>query len=146
MSAERCSHEDELLDALARGYVGAELEAHATSCVSCSELRLVAGALLDDRAETVANAAVPSAGTMWWRMQLRQRHDAQAFARRSLFVGQAVTLVIAMALVFALFGADIAFGVRGAIAAVRISPLLLLLFAMSVFVLPIAGWVAIRQK
>ena len=146
MSAERCQREDELLDALGRGYVGAELEAHATSCALCRELRLVAGALLDDRAEVVANAAVPSAGTMWWRMQLRHRHDAQALARRSLFVGQAVTLVIAMAFVVALFGADIAFEIRGAIAAVRISPLLLLVFATSVFVLPIAGWVAIRQK
>lgn len=146
MSAERCQREDELLDALGRGYVGGELEAHATSCTSCSELRLVAGALLDDRAEAIANAAVPSAGTMWWRMQLRHRHDAQALARRSLFVGQAVTLVIAMAFVVALFGADIAFGVREAIAAVRISTPLLLALATSAFVLPIAGWVAIRQK
>ena len=57
-----------------------------------------------------------------------------------------MTLVIAMTFVFALFGADIAVGVREAIAAVRISTPLLLALATSAFVVPIAGWVAIRQK
>lgn len=146
MSAERCPREDELLDALGRGYVGAELDTHAASCTLCSELRLVAGALLDDRAEAMADATVPSAGTMWWRLQLRHRQEAQSLARRSLLVGQAVTLVVAMALVVTLFGADIAVGVREAIAAVRLSTPLLLAIATSAFLVPIAGWVAIRQK
>ncbi|HEV7239344.1 MAG TPA: hypothetical protein VGQ36_08900 [Thermoanaerobaculia bacterium] len=137
MNAERCSREDELLDALTRGFVGAELGAHAATCASCGELRLVAGALLEDRSEAMANAAVPSAGTMWWRMQLRQRQEAQALARRSLLVGQAVTLVVATALVVTLFGTDIAVGVREAIAAVRLSTPLLLAIATSVFVVPI---------
>jgi len=146
MTAERCPREDELLDALGRGYVGAELDAHVRSCTLCKELRLVAGALLEDRVKAVANAAVPSAGTMWWRMQLRQRQEAQALARRSLFVGQAVTLAVAMILVVTLLGADFATGVREAIATVRWNTPLLLAIATSAFVVPIAGWVAIRQK
>jgi hypothetical protein len=146
MSAERCHREDELLDALGRGFVGAELDEHVTSCAVCSELRLVAGALLDDRAQAMNEAAVPSAGTMWWRMQLRQRQEAQSLTRRSLIFGQAATLVIAIALVVALFGGDIAVGVQEAIAAVRMSTPLLFALATSAFVVPIAGWVAIRQK
>jgi len=140
-----CPREDELLDALERAFVGTELEAHVTSCPSCSELRLVAGALLDDRAEAMLTAPVPSAGTMWWRMQLRHKQDAAATARRSLFIGQAVTLTIALALVISFFGADLASGVRAAIGMIRLSTPLLLAIA-TLLVATTAGWVAVRER
>jgi hypothetical protein len=141
-----CPREDELLDALGRAFVGAELESHIASCAWCSELRLVAGALLDDRAEAMIEAPIPSAGTMWWRMRVRQRHEAQATARRSLLIGQAATLLIALTLVISFFGADVAFAVRNVIATIRVSTPLLLALATWVLVAPIAGWVALRQK
>ena len=140
-----CPREDELLDALERAFIGAELEAHVTSCPSCSELRLVAGALLDDRAEAMLTAPVPSAGTMWWRMQLRHKQDAAATARRSLFIGQAVTLTIALALVISFFGSDLASGVRAAIGMIRLSTPLLLAIA-TLLVATTAGWVAVRER
>ena len=140
-----CPREDELLDALERAFVGTELEAHVTSCPSCSELRLVAGALLDDRAEAMLTAPVPSAGTMWWRMQLRHKQDAAATARRSLFIGQAVTLTIALALVISFFGSDLASGVRAAIGMIRLSTPLLLAIA-TLLVATTAGWVAVRER
>jgi predicted anti-sigma-YlaC factor YlaD len=146
MSAERCVREDDLLDALERAFIGAELEAHVASCASCSELRLVAGALLDDRAQAMIEAPIPSAGTMWWRMRVRRRHEAQATARRSLLIGQAATLVIALALVVSFFGTDVAFAVKNVIATIRVSTPLLLALATWVLVAPIAGWVALRQK
>ncbi|HEX2122336.1 MAG TPA: hypothetical protein VHL59_11895 [Thermoanaerobaculia bacterium] len=149
MSAERCLREDELLDALGRRFVGPELEAHVASCPSCSELQMVAGALLDDRAQAMMEAPVPSAGTMWWRMQMRHRQEAQAMARRSLLVGQAVTLAVAIALVVSLFGASFALElreVREVLASVRVSTPLLLAIATWVLIAPIAGYVAIRQK
>ena len=125
-----CVRESELLDALGRGFVGAELDEHVASCGSCTELRLVAGALLDDRAQAMIEAPVPSAGTMWWRMRVRQLQEAQATARRSLFIGQAATLLIALVLVASYFGTDIAHTVSGAVAAIRVStPLLLALAA-----------------
>lgn len=146
MTSTLCNREDELLDALGRRFVGAELESHVASCPSCSELRLVAGALLDDRAETMIRAPVPSAGTMWWRMQMRARQEAQATARRSLLVGQAATLAVAAALVVSFFGGEVAVEVRSLIDAIRVStPLLIALGTWSVAA-PIAGWVAIRQK
>ena len=146
MSAERCVREDELLDALERTFIGAELEAHVASCASCSELRLVAGVLLDDRAQAMVEAPIPSAGTMWWRMRVRRRHEAQATARRSLLIGQAATLLIALALVASFFGEDVAFAVKSVIATIRVSTPLLLALATWVLVAPIAGWVALRQK
>jgi hypothetical protein len=140
-----CSHEDELLDALERGYLGADLEAHVAGCASCSELRLVAGALLDDRATAMLEAPIPSAGAMWWRMRIRERQDAATTARRSLYIGQAVTVAIAVALVVTFFGGEIGAGVRNLISAIRFSTPLLLAMAL-VLSLPIAGWLAVRHS
>lgn len=139
-----CVREEELLEALERMYVGAELDAHVASCASCGELRSVAGALLDERANAVVEAPVPSAGTMWWRMQIRRRQEAATSARRSLLIGQAVTLVIAFALVIAFLGADLAAIARGLFA--NVSTPLLLALAAWVVATPVAGWLALRQK
>lgn len=141
-----CPREHELLDALGRAYVGAELESHVASCASCSELRLVAGALLDDRAAAMTEAPVPSAGTMWWRMRVRHRHEIEATARRTLLIGQAATLLIALVLVVAFFGGDVAFAVQHLIATIRVSTPLLFALAAYVLLAPIAGWAALRQK
>ena len=146
MNGETCSREGELLDALARGFVGAELAEHVASCPSCGELSGVAGALLDDRAQAMAAAPVPSAGTMWWRLQVRRRREAEATARRSLLIGQAVTLAVAIGLVVSFFGAHLAFAVRDWMATLRLSAPLLLTLAASILVVPIAGWVALRQQ
>ncbi|HET7706857.1 MAG TPA: hypothetical protein VFM36_12270 [Thermoanaerobaculia bacterium] len=149
MSAVRCPLEDELLDALGRGYVNPDLAAHVGGCSSCSELQLVAGALLNEHATAVSEAPMPSAGTVWWRMQIRHRHEVQAAARRSLFVGQAATLAIALILVGAFFGVELTVGLREMVAAVRLStPLMVTVGAWLLLLLiaPIAGYVAIRQK
>jgi predicted anti-sigma-YlaC factor YlaD len=146
MSAGRCEREDELLTALGRGFVYPELDAHLEACSSCSELRLVAGGLLDERVRAVGEAPVPSPETMWWRLQMRQQREAQARARRSLLIGQAATLAVAMVLIAALLGAEIAVGVREVAASIRLSTPLLLALASWILLAPIAGWVAIRQK
>ena len=146
MTAAICSREDELLEALGRGYLGQELESHTTSCTACSELRLVAGALLDDRATAMTEATVPSAGTMWWRMRVRQRQEAEVRARRSLLIGQAATLAVAIALIVTFFGQDLAYTFRHFIATVRLSTPVLLAVATYLVMAPIAGWVAVRSK
>lgn len=146
MTSELCPREDELLDALGRGFLGEELESHAAACLSCSELRLVAGALLEERTEAIVEAPIRSSGTMWWRMQLRRRQDTMARARRSLLIGQAATLIVALSLIGAFFGADIAAGVRQLRETMHIgTPLMLVLIGWAVAA-PIAGWVAVRQK
>jgi len=141
-----CSYETELLDALGRGFVGAELEAHVAACESCSELRVVAGALLDDRAANTIDAPIPTAGTMWWRMRLRHRRENVARARRSLLIGQAATLTIAIALVVTFFGDEIASGARHALSTFHFNTPVLVALAMWLLVAPIGGWIAIRQK
>ena len=141
-----CEREHELLDAIGAGFVGAELESHVNSCAACTELRAVAGALLDDRATAMLEAPVPSSGTMWWRMRLRHRQEAAAAAQRSLLIGQAVTLAIAIALLVTFFGNDVATGIRQAVATIHVSTPMLLAIATSLLAAPIAGWVAVRAK
>ena len=150
MNPNPCEFEDELLDAMGRGFVGAELESHIETCVSCSELRLVAGALLDERVQAMMEAPVPSAGTMWWRMQMRHRQEIQVTARRSLLFGQFATLAFALVLVFSLLGGDVAVSIREAVvsaaASFHLSTPLLLAVGSWLLLAPIAGYVAIRQK
>lgn len=141
-----CPREDELLDALGRGFVGPELDEHTHACHPCQELRLVAGALLDERVHAITEAAVPSAGTMLWRMQMRHRQEAETTARRSLLVGQAVTLVVALSLVATLLGAEVAGNIRSLVASIQLSPVMLLVLVAAVLAAPIGGYVAIRQK
>lgn len=145
-SAKPCPREDELLDALGIGFLGEELESHVTACVACRELRLVAGALLDERAQAVAEAALPSSGTMLWRLQVRRRQEAQSAARRSLLLGQAVTLAVAVALVFAFLGGTLASEAVNVIETIRLSPLLLVALALWLLAVPVAGWLLLRQK
>ena len=144
--ANACPREDELLDALGAGFIGEELESHITTCAACGELRLVAGALLDERVQAVTEAALPSSGTMLWRMQMRRRQEAQSTARRSLLIGQAVTLAAAVALVFTLLGGHLAGEAVNVIASIKLSTPLLLAVATWLLAAPIAGWVLIRQK
>ena len=146
MNNDICFREDELLDALQRGFIGQELEQHVRTCTACSELHTVAGALLDDKSTAVAAATLPAAGTMWWRMRVRHRHDAETTARRSLLIGQALTLTVSLTLVVLFFGVDIAAAVRQVIDSVRVSTPVLVAIAMWLLAAPIAGWVAIRQK
>ena len=143
---ELCPREQELLDAHGRGYVGAELMEHIAACGSFSELHLVAGALLDDRAEAVTEAAVPSSGTMLWRVQMRRRREAQTTARRSLLIGQALTLLVAVGLAIAFFGPAINAGARELFASIKLSTPLLITILATLLMAPVAGWVAIRQK
>lgn len=146
MTADRCSREDELLDALGSGFVGAELDQHVASCAACADLRLVAGGLLDDRRDAMMAASIPSSGTMWFRIQLRLRRDAQSTARRSLVIGQAITVGVVLLLLGSLLGAQLAGGFFDVLASIRLSTPLLVAFILSLLVAPIAGYVAVRQK
>jgi hypothetical protein len=141
-----CPRTDELLDALGRRFVGPELAAHVELCADCNELRLVAGALLDERVDAIAEASVPSAAAMWWRLQVRRQEEAQARARRSLLIGQAATLAVALTLAVSLLGADVAAGMRHVIASIQLGTPWLLVLATWLVATPIAGWAALRQK
>lgn len=135
----RCPHEDELLDALGRGFVDPDLRSHLRECSPCRELELVAGSLLEDRSLAVATAAVPSASAMWVRMQIRARLQAEARARRTLVIGQAISLLVAVLLVVTVVGGYLAASIPDLIMATGWSSVLILASAGATVLL---GWTA----
>jgi hypothetical protein len=140
-----CDRENELLDALDRGYIGAELESHVQWCDDCGELHAVAGALLDDRATAIAESGVPSAGTMLFRLRLRARQEAQATSRRALLIGQVATLLVALTLVITFFGRE-ARSVVTLFGSIPLGTPLLIVLAIWLIAAPVAGWAAVRGK
>ena len=102
MTAHECVRESEILDEIAAGRWPAEapaaLRAHAASCPICADLALAASALHDDAAATIeAPMALPSAGQVWWRAELRARHEAARLAQRPLLAVQVVAAVVVLA-------------------------------------------------
>lgn len=145
MNTAICAREDELLDALGRGYVGEELEAHVEACDSCRELKVVAAAVLDDRAVAMTEAHVPGGGAMLLRMKLREQHEAEARARRSLFIGQGITLGVALIIIAAFLGGPLAEAALRLATALRVSMWLVVTVASAIALAPVAGWVAVRR-
>lgn len=83
---------------------------------------------------------------MLWRMQMRRRQEAQSAARRTLLIGQAVTLAAALVLVFLLLGGNLLGEAVNVIASIQLSPPLLLAVAIWLVAAPIAGWVLMREE
>ena len=83
---------------------------------------------------------------MLWRMQLRRRQEAQTAARRTLLIGQAVTLAAALVLVFLLLGGNLLGEAVNVIASIQLSPPLLLAVAIWLVAAPVAGWVLMREE
>ena len=102
MTAPECARETEIVDAIAAGQwpdaAPETLRAHVASCPVCADLALAASALHDDAA--VANQApmaLPSAGQVWWRAELRARHEAARLAQRPVLAVQVVAAVVVLA-------------------------------------------------
>lgn len=103
-----CRFEDDVLDALRTGRwaagADAALQAHVRGCASCTDLVEVAGALLDGRDDVHATQAMPSADVVWYRAQVRARHDAARAAARPIALAQGIALGCVLGLIVAIFG------------------------------------------
>jgi len=82
----------------------AELREHARSCEVCRDLAVIAVAIEADAA-TGPIPPVPSAGTVWWRAQLRARQEAERAVVRPITAAQALSLAALFGLAGAVFGA-----------------------------------------
>jgi hypothetical protein len=103
-----CLHEEDVADAVVSGRwpagCDADLVAHAASCVICGDVIVVAGAICEDGNAACAEARIPPAGLMWWRAQLRARHDVAESAGRPITYVHAVAGAVAAGLFFTLGG------------------------------------------
>jgi hypothetical protein len=104
-----CAREEDVLDALASNRWPSrsdeELRRHVERCASCSDLLLVARALLDaadDEADASPNRA---ASLVWWRSQLRAREEGARAAVRPLRVVELTALAAAAILVVVVLAA-----------------------------------------
>jgi hypothetical protein len=101
MTASECARESEILDAIGAGdwphAAPADVKAHAATCAVCADLALAASALHDDEAAvSQAPLALPSAGQVWWRAELRARHEAVQLAQRPVLAVQVVAAVVVL--------------------------------------------------
>lgn len=107
MAKRDCDREPEILAAVAAGAIGPELRAHAGACGSCGELLAVATAVVDDRASLMRSAALPGAGVMWWRMNLREKREAARAAVRTGSVIQFALVAAALVAAITILGISI---------------------------------------
>jgi hypothetical protein len=96
MNLGNCTHKEELTSILTRGAwplaASAELLAHVAACRDCSaRLRLTLG-LRALRSESIAAAPQLPPGLIWWRAQIRRRHEAIERVGRPLIAGQILAL------------------------------------------------------
>lgn len=108
MGPVECAHEQDLLDAVAAGRWPARCEEslreHVASCGVCADLADIAAPLRNAGDQLWESVRVPSAGTVWWRAQVRARREAAREAARPVAIahaiGYAVVLVALGALVW----------------------------------------------
>jgi hypothetical protein len=62
------------------------MRAHVSACGVCGDVVVVARALHEDYASAWQEARVPSAGLVWWRAEMRARHEAMRTAVRPINV------------------------------------------------------------
>jgi hypothetical protein len=95
-----CTREQDVLDALSSGRWpdcgDDELVQHAASCAICADVIQVAQTLLVERDDQTLEPRIPSSAVMWWRAQMRARHEAAREAERPITVAQIVGIVCAI--------------------------------------------------
>ena len=100
-----CNREHDVLDAVASGRwperVDEELRGHVASCAICSAVASVAAALQDDRDAAWRDARLPPAGRVWWRAEMRARHDAAVKAAQPIAAAIGLAAACAVGLMFA---------------------------------------------
>jgi hypothetical protein len=110
MTRLTCAREKEVEELVQRGQwpqaCAEELRAHVQACRACSDLALVAQAFRS--AHATAMPALPSAGALWWRAQLRRRNAAIERIGRPILGAQ----IFAFAMILLVAAGALAGGMR----------------------------------
>lgn len=109
MRAVECASEPEVMMAVLQSRwperADAALREHVKTCAVCSDVAAVAKAIGEAHGETMAGAALPEAGLVWWKAQMRARREAMAAAGRPITAVQVAALAFAVGLMGACIGA-----------------------------------------
>jgi hypothetical protein len=98
-----CPRESEIFEAVAFNRER-EVRDHLATCAICAEIADVAGALRADHAAACREAAVPSAGAVWWRATVRARAEAAHTVSQPITVLQGIAGACGAGLAVALAG------------------------------------------
>ncbi|MDE3201532.1 MAG: hypothetical protein KGN79_11500 [Acidobacteriota bacterium] len=116
MSPFTCNREKEVAALLDLGQwphaSPADLRDHAAACRSCTDLILVRTALQSERTRSSAAPALPTAGSLWWRAQLRKRNQAMETLSRPLLGAQIFAFAIVLIVTAIGFVWDLKSGAR----------------------------------
>ncbi len=111
-----CSRTAEVQELLRLGHwpqAAGELEAHVRGCRRCSEMVLVTQALAVAKASSMNEARVEPPALVWWRAQLRRKHEAVQRVERPMRAQMLVVLAVVCV------GVVLAFRLSGGAAAWR---------------------------
>ncbi len=92
-----CDRETELVEALTSGRwpdaCGEDLRRHAATCAVCADVVMIARALEQENAEARVEMALPTAGLVWWKAQMRARREAAERAARPIAIVEGLAWV-----------------------------------------------------
>lgn len=97
MKPRQCDRELEIAAALHAGGLSAELLEHLQTCSVCSDAVLVSS-FLNESAEDVLPATLPSPGLIWWRAQLGQKQELAERSVASISVIRNIAICLAIVL------------------------------------------------
>jgi hypothetical protein len=110
-----CGRTAEVQELLRLGHwpqaAGVELAAHVRGCRRCGEMVLVAQALGAAKAHSMQEARVEPPALVWWRAQLRRRHETMQRVERPMRAQMLVVLAVVcvgLGLAFRLSGGAVA--------------------------------------
>lgn len=106
MTPIECAREQDVLDAVAAGRwpdrCERDLRAHVERCAICAEVAAVAHALREDYERAWQQSQVPPSGRVWWRAEMRARHEAARRAAQPITVVQGLVGACVVGLALAL--------------------------------------------
>lgn len=108
MKRTECPREPEVLDAVTSGQwperADEGLRQHAAECPLCQDVAEVAHALQADHDVAMKDVQIPSASVVWWRAEMRARHEAARVAARPISIVQAFAAAATVGVGLALLG------------------------------------------
>lgn len=94
MNLPECPFESAIVEADRTGRWNSTLQSHAAACSNCQEALLVAHALRDDEAASMAEVRLPPAGLLWWKAQIQARRAALQRAARPIDIAEQLATIL----------------------------------------------------
>jgi hypothetical protein len=95
MNSGNCQRESEVVAAVRAGQWSTELRAHLAGCEICAEA-VVVTEFLQAETQTECSPALPSAGQVWWKAQIRGRREDAEQALKPVRIAQRTSAACAV--------------------------------------------------